>query len=61
MRDVIFVTGNANKLKEVKMLLSSDSTSSINVINKALDLDELQDTDLIKIARDKCKQAMNFI
>lgn len=58
MRDLVFVTGNANKLKEVKMLLASES---LNLTNEPLDLDELQDTDLVAIATDKCKQAIKLL
>lgn len=58
MKDIIFVTGNANKLKEVKLLLDSPD---LNLTNEPLDLDELQDTDLIKIAKDKITQAIKLI
>lgn len=40
------------------MLLASES---INLKNEPLDLDELQDTDLVAIATDKCKQAMKLL
>ncbi|CAL9728835.1 inosine triphosphate pyrophosphatase [Monosporozyma unispora] len=58
MRDIVFVTGNANKLKEVKMLLASET---LNLTNEPLDLDELQDTNLVSIATDKCKQAIKIL
>lgn len=56
VQDIVFVTGNANKLKEVKMILASES-SQINLINEPLDLEEIQDVDLQSIAMAKCKQA----
>lgn len=58
--DVVFVTGNANKLKEVKMILASES-SKINLINEPLDLEEIQDVDLQSIALAKCKQASKLL
>ncbi|CCK71082.1 nucleoside triphosphate pyrophosphohydrolase HAM1 KNAG_0G00240 [Huiozyma naganishii CBS 8797] len=58
VQDIVFVTGNANKLKEVQMLLSG---SDINLSNEPLDLDELQDTDLQKIAVAKCQQAVQVL
>ncbi|SMN19450.1 similar to Saccharomyces cerevisiae YJR069C HAM1 Conserved protein with deoxyribonucleoside triphosphate pyrophosphohydrolase activity [Maudiozyma saulgeensis] len=59
-QDIVFVTGNANKLKEVKMILSSES-SNFNLINEPLDLEEIQDVDLKSIAMAKCKQASEIL
>lgn len=57
--EITFVTGNANKLKEVQMLLAAeDKKGSITLKNEPLDLDELQDVDLKAIALTKCKQAV---
>lgn len=58
MSEITFVTGNVNKLKEVQVLLQDDKWI---LVNKALDLDELQDTDLVAIVTDKVKQAMKQI
>lgn len=55
MSEITFVTGNVNKLKEVQVLLQSDKWT---LVNNALDLDELQDTDLNAIVTDKVKQAV---
>lgn len=60
VQDIVFVTGNANKLKEVQMILSEES-SKINLINESLDLEELQDIDLKAIAVAKCKQATSIL
>lgn len=59
--EIVFVTGNANKLKEVQSILIQDVDSNnktIHLINEALDLEELQDTDLNAIALAKGKQAV---
>lgn len=59
--EIVFVTGNANKLKEVQQLLAQDANSdnkTIHLINEALDLEELQDIDLNAIALAKGKQAV---
>ena len=60
VQDIVFVTGNANKLKEVKMILSSEQ-SKFNLINEPLDLEEIQDIDLESIAMAKCKQAAKIL
>ncbi|CCD24463.1 nucleoside triphosphate pyrophosphohydrolase HAM1 NDAI_0D01490 [Naumovozyma dairenensis CBS 421] len=63
-REIIFVTGNANKLKEVKMILApseNEPSPSFTIVNEALDLEELQDIDLEAIALAKCKQAVQIL
>ncbi|CCH58653.1 hypothetical protein TBLA_0A08640 [Henningerozyma blattae CBS 6284] len=54
---IIFVTGNLNKLKEVNSILGG----SYNITNEALDLDELQETDLETIALHKLEQAKKLV
>ncbi|SCU86806.1 LAFA_0E03158g1_1 [Lachancea sp. 'fantastica'] len=56
---IVFVTGNANKLKEVKMLLapSRGQEPVFELTNTDIDLDELQDSSLENIARHKVSQA----
>jgi len=49
---IVFVTGNAGKLREVKQILTA-----YNIINKDVDLPELQGEDPEKIAVEKCKLA----
>ncbi|AHY79055.1 AQG_2a_G0030680.mRNA.1.CDS.1 [Saccharomyces cerevisiae] len=59
--EIVFVTGNANKLKEVQSILTQEvdnNNKTIHLINEALDLEELQDTDLNAIALAKGKQAV---
>lgn len=59
-RDIVFVTGNQNKLKEVQAILApNDGTSApFTLVNEPLDLDELQDSSLETIALAKCSQAV---
>ncbi|KAH3902823.1 probable Inosine triphosphate pyrophosphatase [Saccharomycodes ludwigii] len=51
---IVFVTGNANKLKEVQLLLKG---IKYELVNEPLDLDELQESKLESIAISKVKQA----
>lgn len=65
-KEIIFITGNENKLKEVKMILAPENDPRADkapfvLENKALDLDELQDIDLEAIALNKCKQAVSHV
>ena len=53
---ITFVTGNANKLKEVTRILSGDAPLPFGLQNKALDLPELQG-EPEAIAREKCEMA----
>ncbi|KAK9451182.1 inosine triphosphate pyrophosphatase-like protein [Limtongia smithiae] len=53
---VTFVTGNANKLKEVQAIMSE----TVELTNKSLDLDELQGT-IFEVAEAKCKRAASII
>ena len=48
-----FVTGNTGKLKEVQDILQG----ILEIDNVALDLDELQDEDPVRITSEKCKLA----
>lgn len=57
MKEIVFVTGNINKLNEVKMILGGEN-SLFKLTNIPLDLDELQGNDLESIALSKCKQAV---
>lgn len=60
MSEIIFVTGNENKLKEVQMLLAPQEGTStpFKLTNKPLDLLEVQDASLEAIGMAKCKQAV---
>ncbi|KAI9202422.1 inosine triphosphate pyrophosphatase-like protein [Polychytrium aggregatum] len=57
-KHITFVTGNANKLKEVSAILSG--SGNIVLSNRALDLDELQGTTEF-IAKEKCRRAAAII
>ncbi|KAH6914653.1 inosine triphosphate pyrophosphatase [Coprinopsis sp. MPI-PUGE-AT-0042] len=54
-KKLVFVTGNANKLKEVKYILSQGG-SPIEIDNQAIDIPEIQGT-TVEVARDKCMRA----
>ncbi|KAL7559069.1 hypothetical protein ACA910_018421 [Epithemia clementina (nom. ined.)] len=54
--EITFVTGNKNKLKEVKQILSADTDLAFEIVNLDLDLPELQG-DPVDIAQEKCRQA----
>lgn len=63
-KEITFITGNANKLKEVQMLLAPEASnreSTFTLVNQELDLDEVQDTDLEEIAMHKCRQAASLV
>ncbi|XRB10330.1 inosine triphosphate pyrophosphatase [Pseudoscourfieldia marina] len=58
---VVFVTGNANKLKEVTAILNASSSSlPFELVARKIDLPELQGS-LSEIARDKVKIAAKTI
>lgn len=60
MSEIVFVTGNANKLKEVQMLLAPQEgvSAPFALVNNPLDLLEVQDASLEAIGLAKCKQAV---
>jgi inosine triphosphate pyrophosphatase len=67
---ITFVTGNLNKLKEVQQILSAPSSVEgpgasqplpFDIVNRALDLPELQGGDPVEIARNKCAMAAQAI
>ena len=55
-RVVTFVTGNKKKLEEVKQILASGDELPFEIVNKKIDLPELQG-DAFEIAKEKCKLA----
>ncbi|KAH8118842.1 Maf/Ham1 [Phellopilus nigrolimitatus] len=61
-RTLIFVTGNAHKLREVRAILSdgSSGSASINLESKDLDVPELQGTTQ-EVAREKCRRAAELV
>jgi len=60
---ITFVTGNKNKLEEVKQILSShgEASTPFEITNKKIDLPELQGRDPVKIAKEKCRLAAKNI
>ncbi|KAJ3282722.1 nucleoside triphosphate pyrophosphohydrolase ham1 [Borealophlyctis nickersoniae] len=56
-RPLIFVTGNANKLREVQSILS---TAPINLTSHKLDLTEIQGTTQ-QVSTDKCRRAADIL
>ncbi|SCU99280.1 LADA_0H18712g1_1 [Lachancea dasiensis] len=63
VQQIVFVTGNANKLKEVKMLLAPEvgQEARFELINTDIDLDEVQSSSLEEIARHKVAQAKTVL
>lgn len=56
--EIVFVTGNQNKLNEVRLILGGDATP-FQLTNEPLDLEEIQGHDLQEIAEAKLKQAVD--
>ncbi|KIK62933.1 hypothetical protein GYMLUDRAFT_41211 [Collybiopsis luxurians FD-317 M1] len=59
MSKIIFVTGNANKLKEVKEILSAGD-APIDIDSKSLDIDEIQGSTQ-EVSKAKCKRAADLL
>ncbi|KAF8473840.1 inosine triphosphate pyrophosphatase-like protein [Kalaharituber pfeilii] len=57
-RKLLFITGNANKLREVRTIL--ESTSSIELESRDLDLPELQGS-IEEVSTGKCKAAAEIV
>jgi len=56
---IVFVTGNANKLREVKAILAAGS-SPIEVDSHALEIPEIQGTTQ-DVSREKCRRAAELL
>ena len=56
LKNLNFITGNKNKLAEVKAILGT----VIDVENQAVDLPEIQGT-IEEIAREKCRRAAEVV
>lgn len=63
MVEIVFVTGNKNKLNEVQMLLAPEEgvPPPFTLTNNPLDLLEVQDASLEAIGIAKCKQAVQAL
>ncbi|PWN30820.1 Maf/Ham1 [Jaminaea rosea] len=55
-KQLVFVTGNANKLREVQQILQKTPDFPFTLTNKALDVPEVQGT-TIDVAKAKCRSA----
>ncbi|KAF8806192.1 Ham1-like protein [Phlegmacium glaucopus] len=58
-KPLTFVTGNANKLKEVKAILS-EGGNPVTIDSQSLDIPEIQGTTQ-EVAIDKCKRAAELV
>lgn len=56
VKELIFITGNPNKLVEVKAILGD----TVLLTTKSLDLPEIQGT-IEEIAQDKCRRAADIV
>ncbi|GAW09246.1 Ham1-like protein [Lentinula edodes] len=59
MSKLVFVTGNANKLKEVQAILSAGN-QPVEIDSKSLDIDEIQGSTQ-EVSRAKCKRAAELL
>lgn len=57
-REIIFVTGNKNKVTELGKHLE---TSSMRLTVLDIDLPEIQHSDVLKIVEEKCRRAFNHV
>lgn len=58
-KNLVFVTGNANKLREVKAILS-EGGHPIEIDSQSLEIPEIQGT-TIEVATDKCRRAAELV
>ncbi|KAJ3228711.1 hypothetical protein HDU78_009598 [Chytriomyces hyalinus] len=58
-RTITFVTGNANKLKEVQAILAS--CTHLTLVNRKIDLPELQAASTAEVSTEKCKLAAEAV
>lgn len=58
IKDIVFVTGNNNKVKELQSFLHVDGVS---ITTRDIDLLEIQDADVLNIVAAKCKGAYERI
>ncbi len=55
--NVVFITGNQNKLKEVRSIMGDE----FNVINYDIDLPEIQTTEVSEVISEKIKSAFESV
>lgn len=56
-KEIIFVTGNKNKLREVNQILGPVLPNGWSIVNNPIDLPEIQESDPIEVTRAKCLEA----
>lgn len=57
-----FVTGNANKLAEVRAILDNPAASApITVTSRSIDLVEIQAASMEEVTLDKCHRAVELV
>lgn len=57
-----FITGNANKLAEVRAILEPGlAAQGISLTNTSLDLPEIQAAGIEDVSRDKCRRAADAV
>ncbi|CUS21358.1 LAQU0S03e00738g1_1 [Lachancea quebecensis] len=63
VQNIVFITGNENKLKEVKMLLAPGESEApvFELTNANIDLPEMQSGSLEEIARIKVSEALKHL
>lgn len=60
-RNLVFVTGNLNKYTELRGYFQDESSSDLSIIQRDIDLPEIQHEDPLKIVEEKCKSAYYFM
>lgn len=55
MKEIVFITGNENKLREAKQILNTD------IVSEKLDLREIQDVDLENVVEEKLKHGYEIL
>lgn len=56
-KEIIFVTGNKNKLREVNQILGPVLPNGWTIVNTPIDLPEIQESDPVEVTRAKCLEA----
>ena len=57
-----FITGNANKLSEVRAILEPGlKAAGVTLTSQNVDLDEIQAGNIEEVTKDKCRRAANAV
>lgn len=57
---LLFITGNANKLREVQAILSATTEAAVELQSRDLDLPELQGS-VEEVSTEKCRRAAEIV